>query len=756
MKNVIMMAVFCFTAISVFAQSKEIEAYKKESEEMRKTVWAWPDEQYKVRTVPEKYMKSSKVVIAHHTALTADSKSGIAFYGLGFGSRHKQSITEIVREVIKLNDKNAVTEYSELSFTQFEKRSGFYASDKTSTFVGVRIVKPDGSTKEINADEVVLTKDEKNEKQAKLAVPDLLPGDIIDYYIATAQNTTNDFSSKPYNLLLFDDAPVLHYSFHSELGKKFAVEYRSYNGAPEVKVSRNGDGDIIMDVSKKDMPAFETSLWVSASRQLPFIRMYIGQGYKGMGSKMMGLSKPGEITKVIGSQHALEDIQKELSGRYATGYWMKSARYDYEKLENKAKENAKQVGLSYKELSEKDKATLLFYTFRYEYMLKADAAEIATRIKTIAASRFDNLSFLMFCIFKASGLDPAILIAEERTGYRMNEAINSNDLVTAAHLPSLKSVFAFTSVYDLPFSVPVSIEGTKGARSITFDNPAIMTPAKMNNLAQVGAAPPLPASTSTVNNRTEKLKILLNNERSGLQVKRQTTLKGYYKLEAQSSLLLYEDFFNYESAQLKEKYLTLSEVISQGKQNKKFFEEATNALAEARSKQKDAFIKDAKEWFEEDVTNLTDYKIEIPGVRHTAPDFIYSSSFNLNGLIKKAGNNIIVEIGKIQGKPLTVKEEQRNRTLDVYMPFARSIEYEIELEIPEDYTAEGVDALNTKVENETGYFITEATSNGKTVSIKIKKHYLHNFEPAANFSKLMAFMDASSNWTNAKLLLKKK
>lgn len=756
MKKIIASTWLLFVTASVFAQSKELDTYRKESDEMRKTVWAWPEEKFKVRAIPEKYSKASKIIIVHHTALTADSKSGIAFYGFGFGSKHKQSITEIVREVIKLNDKNAVTEYSELSFTQFEKRSGFYTSDKTSTFIGVRIIKPDGSVKEINADEVVLTKDEKNEKQAKLAVPDLQPGDIIDYYIATAQNSTNDFSAKSYNLLLFDDAPVLHYSFHSELGKKYAVEYRSYNGAPELKVSKNSDGDIVMDVSKTDMPAFETSLWISATRQLPFVRMYISQGYKGIGSKTLGLSKPGEITKVIGSQYAMEDMQKELSSKYATGYWMKGSRYEYEKLEDKARDKAKQMGLNYKELSEKDKASLLFYTIRFEYMLKADAAEIATRIKGIGSARFNNLSFVLFCTFKAAGLEPSILVSENRTGYRLNEAINGDDLVTAAYLPSQKSYFAFTSVFDLPFTAPVTIEGIKGAKSITFDNPAIMTPNKMNNLAQVGVAPPIPVTSSAANSRIEKISMSLTNDRTALQLKRHTTLKGNYKLDGQSSLILYEDLFNYESALFKEKYQTLTDVISQGKQNKKFFDEASNALTEARSKQKDAFIKDAKDWFEQDVTNLKDFKIENPGVRHTVPDFIYTSSFELGGLVKKAGNNFIIEIGKIQGKPLAIKEEQRTRNLDVYMPFARSIEYDIELEIPEGYTAEGIEALNTKVENETGYFVTEATSNGKLVSIKIKKHYLHNFEPAANFSKLMAFMDASVNWANAKILLKKK
>ena len=177
---------------------------------------------------------------------------------------------------------------------------------------------------------------------------------------------------------------------------------------------------------------------------------------------------------------------------------------------------------------------------------------------------------------------------------------------------------------------------------------------------------------------------------------------------------------------------------------------------EARKKQKDAFTKEAKDWFEQDIINLKDYKTDNLGVRHTSPDFVYSSTFNLEGLVKKAGNNIIIEIGKIQGQPLVVKQEQRKRAIDIYMPFARSIDYNIELQIPDGYSAEGIAALNKKVETEAGYFIAEANTTDKTVTIKIKKHYLHNFELAKNWDNMMLFMDAANEWVNAKLLLKKK
>ena len=223
----------------------------------------------------------------------------------------------------------------------------------------------------------------------------------------------------------------------------------------------------------------------------------------------------------------------------------------------------------------------------------------------------------------------------------------------------------------------------------------------------------------------------------------------------QKSLISYEDFYETERKAFNEEN-SLTQELEEHKKSRKDVDEVKNVFAEARIKQKDAFVAEAKEEFDQDVTDQKDCKIDNLGVRHTAPDFVYSSSFNLGWLVKKAGNNVIVEIGKIQGEPFIVKPEQRKRDIDIYMPFARSLEYNIELSIPDGYTVEGVAALNKKVENECGSFTAEVSATDKIVTIKIKKQYLHNFEPVKNWDKLLQFMDASVDWAGSKLLLKKK
>jgi len=743
------------TVIGTLAQSKDEAKYRKESEEVRKQVWAWDKAQFRVKDIPQQYANASKVVIAHHTELTADSKSKVAFYGLAFGGKKEQSLSEVVREIIKVNDKNAVSEYSELSFTRLARSSGFYTDDKMTTYIGVRVTKPNGSVKEINADDIVLTKDASSEKKARVAIPDLQPGDILDYFIASEHNMTNDMSTKAYQILLFDNAPILSLSFHAQLGKKYAVEYRSYNGAPELKVDKNNEKEIVIDVEKTNIPPFETSLWASPARQLPFIRINFSLGYSGIGSKYLNTRKPGEVNKITSSEEAIESLANEYSKAYYDGYWMKYSKMQWDDLEDDAKDKAKKMGIKYSLLNDDEKANFLFYTYRFNRLLQPDLNNMKATVNR-GALEYSGLTHGLFFTFKAAGLEPAMMISDDRTGFRMNEAMSGSDLISTTYLKGSNKFYSLWSIYDLPLEVPAVVEGVTNTKSFTFDHPAAVTSyKKMADLTNVAPGPNAPVSTADKNARIERINISLIPDQGAFAVKRNTTLKGFYKVDAQRNLILYEDYYEYERNYFHGEK-SLLEYLQDGKQTKKYVDEVKNAFAEARKNQKDAFIKDAKEWFAQDITDMKDFKVENYGVRHTSPDFVYSSSFNLNGLVKRAGNNLIVEIGKLQGQPLSVKEEQRKRTLDVYAPFARSIGYLIELVIPDGYTVDGVQALNTKVENETGLFIVEASSTDKLLTIKVRKQYLHNYESAINFDKMLAFIDASNTWLNAKLLFKKK
>jgi hypothetical protein len=733
------------------AQSKSEEKYRKESEKIRNEVWAWDKPEFNNTAVPDKYSNTSQVVIAHHTELVADSRSKLIFYGLGFNSEKAQTLTEIVRERVKVNDKSAVEEFSELSFTRFEAKSGFLRNNRSTTYVGVRIVKPDKSVKEVNADDMVLTLDSDNEKKAKLAIPDLLPGDIIDYFIATEQKMSDDYAPKQYNILLFDEAPVLHYSFHGQLGKKYAIDYRSYNGAPDLTVTKNKDKEVIIDVEEKDMPPYESSLWISPQRQLPLIRMNISLGYRGfMSDKYLGAAKPGEVNKDIDTDEIVKDLAKD----YSQDFLYRYSKSEYDDIADDAHKKGQSVGLNIKDMPEDEKAAYLYYYARFVRLLALEPGNVKRSIN-IGDYTFNGFPILINCILKGGDIDAGIVVASPRLGFRMNEVLDAGDLVSAAYLKNSKKIIHIGSIYDHPFMIPQSMSGEKDTRTMELKKKILMlTPASTTRLASVGGGFALPSTNAAQNTHLEELKINLNPGETKLSVQRTATLTGYYKHSWQRKLILYEDYYEQERKLVGEKE-TMLEALAGNQKTSWMVENVKRALADARKKQMEECIDEAKSWFEQEVTELKDFRIESMGVRHTDPDFVFSESFLLDGLVKKAGSNIIFEIGKIQGQPLAIKDNQRKREQDVYMPYARSIGYDLRIQIPEGYSVEGVDALKKSVENETGYFKTEARVDGQVIIVTVKKGYFHNFEPASNWDKMLAFMDASNEWENAKLLFKK-
>lgn len=735
----------------VVAQSKDTEKYRNESEEMRKSVWAWEKPEFKQRDIPKEYANASKIIIAHHTELSADSKTKLAFYGITFGTKKEQTISEVVRELIKINDKSAVSEYSELSFRQFEKGSGFYKVDKTTSYVGVRVIKPDGSIEEINADDIILTKDEVKEKDAKLAIPGLQPGDILDYFISTEQQLTDDIIAKPYKVTYFGDAPILNLSFHAQLGKKYAIDYRSFNNAPDLSVTKNEDGEIIVNAQKNNIPPFETSLWISPGQLLPFSAMFITLGVRRT-TNTWGEREFGEIRKITDGMGPFKGKRNDFNSFLNNNYWPRSSRRQFDDIVDDAENKAKKLGLKYQDLSNEDKAALLYYTFRFIKLLNFNIDDMA-KIIDIGSYHFNSNAVILYCLLKDGGIDGGILLSSTRDGLRMNDAIDEKDINAVAFMADSNKIMALESIYDIPFVVPEDIEGVSDTKAYSFHN----AEAKRNNYPEpeISNGPTVPVSAADKNAHIENLKLSLNADKAGISVNRSTTLKGCYKEDEQRKLILYEDYYEEERKAFNEEK-SLIETLEDGKKSKKDVDEVKNAFTEARKKQKDAFLKEAKSWFDLEISDFKDYKTDNLGVRHTAPDFVYSSSFNLSEMVKKTGNNIIVEIGKIEGKPFAVTAEQRKRDIDIYMPFARSLEYNIELAIPEGYTAEGIAALNKKVENETGYFTVDASSTDKLITIKLKKYYLHNFEPASNWDKLLSFIDAANDWGNTKILLKKK
>jgi len=182
-----------------------------------------------------------------------------------------------------------------------------------------------------------------------------------------------------------------------------------------------------------------------------------------------------------------------------------------------------------------------------------------------------------------------------------------------------------------------------------------------------------------------------------------------------------------------------------------------DALTEKlRTKQEERFENSAKaEYGAEDIE---DYSFEINENGRYSLDsyFTFTETFNAkNALIKKAGPNFILEIGKLIGGQIDLTEKERERSENVYLPYPRSFNYTIKLNIPKGYSVAGLDNLTKTVDNDTGAFISTATIEGEQLIITTSKQYKNYYEPNSNWTKMIAFLDEANQFTNEKILLKK-
>jgi hypothetical protein len=114
-----------------------------------------------------------------------------------------------------------------------------------------------------------------------------------------------------------------------------------------------------------------------------------------------------------------------------------------------------------------------------------------------------------------------------------------------------------------------------------------------------------------------------------------------------------------------------------------------------------------------------------------------------------------VDFGKLITGQIELTPEQRKRSYDINMSFARTVAYQVTVNVPEGYKIEGIENLNKSVINDAGSFVSTTEAKGNTIVVTVRKCYNHAYEPAAGWEKMIAFLDAAADFNKQKILLKK-
>jgi hypothetical protein len=682
----------------------------------------------------------SAVIIATSFDVVNSSKTKIKWGALALGGVQRVYYQTTFHERVKINDKAALDDYSTLEY-QKKLDNTFSAGfvklyNKTDTYIGAKIIKPDGKEIIVNTDEEVLTKDESKNKAGKLAISDLQVGDVLDYYLRTEkiQELTEEMQG-PYTFFLGGEYPILYQSIRLQLDEKSGVEYINANNAPALKELRDDDDNIILFSEQRNLPKIQSSLWTSSYRQYPYISlqyMFLAKGVDASSHFNRGEVKHGTLSDDLLNQFEKIIEAPSLPVNYAP-YNSTAAYFGGEK-----------------HLKDQPQDTLIktLYT-AWRHSTFCDFSTTAINITNddnylLANSLIGAIS--MSRMLRLLGIDHELVLACPRTSNKLKDVMNITDFEALIHLKTGKDYWlSFNDIVTQFNEIPSRLQGEDG---LVF-RPDV--DAKKLSYEQTGKIK-IPVTGPDKNFETENINVAFNTgNMQQLQIDRSTQLSGATRHYTQKELLMMEDMEADLAASVNEKKLT--DRLAADKKQQKLVTEYTAAFAKEKTNQKSYFEDEIKNQFDQPAKDITTYEVKNEGLFNS--DFVYHTSFTMDNFVKKAGNNYIVEAGKLIGSTSKIDDKDRIRSIDVYAPYARTYTYNITLAIPKGYKVKGLENFNKNISNETGSLTATATADDATVKLTIVQQYLKNFEPAANWPKLLELMDGLYDISNQKLLFEK-
>lgn len=711
-----------FVSLSVFAQSKEAEAAKE-------FFWGTDDQYKDVTDIPEKWNKESAVVLLKNV--------NYDFHKFGKNVTYKTSL----RKRIKLLDKAAVEEFSEFAFQKrFRSTKGRYTwRKKGNNFVGIKIIKPDGKEIEIDVEKESVEVDGEN----KIAISNLEIGDIIDYYFYRLEpfKSTYAFGFDPVETALNDEYPIMDYKLFIETENDFFINFNTYNGAPDLKELPTEKRNMRRyELSASDIDKSEYTRWFFPLLELPSYKFQVYFARSGKFEDRAMAFLPEKET-IIKSSVAKEEVLDLYENRFRPDGDIGDVKDFFKKK-------------TYKNSSEK--VTAAYYYMRHYYLTRFVEAMFAKEAN-IMYNPFVYYGYPVFIqnqkqfvkhfteFLKREKIKYDIVVAKKRYDGSID------DLLIERNVNVMIRVNTPTPLYAELFSIHTNIN--EFSPLIEGTDVYLLSPTKKKiDVIKKGS---LPVSTHLDNETKKEITVTLKDDFSGIQIASVNHHKGHTKTEELYERLLFSDYVYEDYA----KYGTKDWIsMMKRKKDKARYKKELDALDQKlKTKQEEKFKAAAEADFSlEDFEDYT-YSINATG-RYAFDDyFTYSENFTINNaLLKKAGPNYIIEIGKLIGGQIDLEEKERNRTADVHVDYARSYNYNIDLVIPDGYTVAGLDKLNKSVDNETGAFKSSAVIEGNLLKIQTSKQYKHNFEPNANWAKMIAFLDEANQFSNEKILLKKK
>lgn len=698
--------------LTLSVNADEKADYLKLAQKVRQEVWSSTPADFQKRTVPDRYKNASAVILSYYRELSTDYyRKATADLVLNLRLTRQIDCTDMERMLIQINDKKALKDYSEFTFKTKSRKWTWGYHHKTQTVLGIRVIKKNGNVQEVSLDDYVDVKEGKNGKDLsqKIAVPGLEVGDCIDVF-SLDQIDTQEQQLDPFYFVLRQDEPVLYTKVHCVLDQSLATVYRTMNGAPDFTQTTDKDKNAVLDmVMDKPMDA-ESSIWYNPLEQSPFIEMYITPTK----TKVAVVEKAMRQKGVRGNPDVtpiLQDDWKLLKSNVSKGGYSPAGLPSTYKSVFKS---AKKEGMSAEEKADR------IYSFEY--------------VSWGSSQRAFNTgaNFL-----RKLGVELEMGITTPFGALPVDKLINYNSTSWFFRLKGT-DVYYFPGTYPKVASeIPYIYQGRKAYMQDSEEQITI------------------PVSQAEDNKSVNDMVVKLDGTK--LDISRKVTYSGEQKMYGQS--LVSPDNTLFGSSQLEAywRYLKYDDKDPYSCYTKKETAELKGAFNEFRKNAIDPFKAEISSYHDGDPVQVGGYGVDCVGIRRDSSNFVYHVDYVMDGMVKRAGNNYLLSVGKLIGSSLKLEGKDRERIDDVWRKMAFVDEWNIEIPLPQGYkvSAEALKKIETSVANECGEFTVKATAGNESVKVYVRKCFAHRVEPVSNWSKLLALVDACSAFADKQMVIAK-
>lgn len=715
MKKIFVFILFANFVLNSFSQEGEdtfspskLEAIAKNM----KTVWDDADPDFKVSVVPDKWKEESGVIIAQKTKFAFDKDA------------NKLAVYEITRRRIKLNDRDAVNSYS----------SFFFRMGSVNDGAGIKVIKANGSIQDVSLKNAVFVEDaddvpstfapyigkantyiDKSKSKVifyKVAVPDLDPGDIIDYgTIFYDDNTVKKMSYIEFDPIYFvctREYPVLSQKFEIDTDNNSFVNSKATMGAPAFRETGNSNGEYVWEDRNREKVS--DTRWVNSLIEFPMLKFQIVFS-KSENRSDLFIGDRGELKQSITPQ----ELAKKMNNLYN--------RLDGSYYYTMAKAYLKQIG--YADLREDDFIQKTYYILRHISFYRANGfsselfASCLTQCLDLRKIPYDLIVTTPLTLTKPEDI---IFRTEPEWMVRVKDKFIFN--ATPFSNPyDLRQEFLNTPAYIIslgknPTATPVTLPGTKPEDNILTNT-----------------------VTASVDTASRNMTVVLQKAITGFR-------KKSYNTEALSYTTAMDDDYRSYGGEDDIRAGLRGDALDR-------FEEKLRERKKEDKTKKLEYMKSEMGDYYNNVTAYNEFTLNSDGRTWRKQELNYTSKFELGDMVKIAGDNLLVSVPGLIGDQLFIPQEDRSREVDAYMSYPEVIRNVINFTIPAGYKAVGIQNLNMNLENEVGTFAVQATVEGNTLNILVKKHYKNGTVKKEDWPKLVAMLDAAFNFSQKKVLLKK-